>query len=147
IRKRRPPSVGSAGGPVPADQPSITILLGAGALVDAGLPTSAQLADRFHQFLISRTADDDRYKNQVELHRFLDGGIRFQRGLLAQDPSGPVNIEQLATACLRLKARLENPVTPYVSGWNQRLIDFERLAPTVLDDYTATLFGRLRDEL
>src|SRR5204862_5308079 len=58
-----------------------------------------------------------------------------------------VNIEQLATACLRLKARWDNPVTPYVSGWNQRLIDLERATPTLLDDYTATLFGRLRDEL
>src|SRR5688572_24220148 len=64
----------------------ITILLGAGAVADAGLPTSVELASRFHHFLADRTAADEKHRLQLELHRFLDGGIRFQRGLLAQDP-------------------------------------------------------------
>jgi hypothetical protein len=129
------------------DAPRVTILLGAGAVADAGLPTSVELASRFHRFLVERVVEDEKYRLQLELHRFLDGGIRFQRGLLAQDPSEPVNIEHLATACLRLKARLQNPVTPYVSGWNQRLLDLEKDTPGLLDEYTAALYGRVRDEL
>ena len=125
---------------------SINVLLGAGAVADAGLPTSAKLAENFHNYLVSR-ADTADGRLQLELHRFLEGAIRFQRGTCGEDPSAAVNIEQLATACLRLKSRSENPVTPYVSGWHQRLIEFECSGATLLDDYTAALFGRLREEL
>lgn len=130
----------------PSTQSAISVLIGAGAVADADLPTSAQLADRFHKYLKSQ-ADTIEGRLQLELHRFLEGAIRFQRGTCGEDPGSPVNIEQLATACLRLRSRTDNPVTPYVSGWHQRLIEFERSASTVLDDYTSALFGRLRHEL
>lgn len=58
-----------------------------------------------------------------------------------------MNIEQIATAALRLQGRFENPISPYVSGWNTKLLELEDQEPALLGQFTETLFGRLSEEL
>lgn len=116
----------------------ITILAGAGLIKDADFPTSVELASNLKSSLLElsdRDADSDSEIRDSELaklhlatYRFLNGGIRFQQGILDSDPDASVNIEQLAIVAEELQARARNPLSPYTSGWHSRIVDLEREA-------------------
>src|SRR6266699_3754527 len=80
----------------------ITFLVGAGLVKDAGLPLSVDLARKFNAYLEEGATSDTGAKALLALNRFLNGGIRFQMGVLDRDPEQTINIEHLATAALRL---------------------------------------------
>jgi hypothetical protein len=133
----------------PVDLPlSICFLVGAGIVKDAQLPLSADLARKFNEQLEALASSADKAtRGLLALNRFLNGGIRFQMGVLNRDPEQPINIEHLATAALRLNERMENPVAPYVSGWNSRLIDLEQANPAVLQRFLEMIYAGLNDWL
>jgi hypothetical protein len=76
-------------------------------------------------------------------YRFLNGGIRFQLGVLGEDPNQPINIEQIAVAAQELENRAFNPLAPYASGWHDRLVDIERQAPDILSTFTDFIYSQL----
>ena len=78
---------------------------------------------------------------------FLLGGIRFQRARHGIDPDQPVNIEQIATAALRLKHRSEDPLAPYVASWSEKIAEFEAEEESALDRFGEVIFARLKDWL
>jgi hypothetical protein len=80
---------------------------------------------------------------QLAAFRFLNGGIRFQEGILNRDPDNPVNIEQIAVAALELQARLENPLAPYTSGWHQRIVELEKQRPDLLEKFVDFMYSQL----
>ena len=122
----------------------VAFLVGAGLVADAGLPVSTGLANRLKEHLAERASSGDELSRlHLEVYRFLNGAIRFQRGLLNRDPEGPVNIEQLATAALRLSARGESPLAPYVSAWIPKLTDLEERSPGVLQSFVSMTYERL----
>jgi hypothetical protein len=131
-------------------KPKITFLVGAGLVYDAGLPLSNDLTMKFRNHLreqVEINAKDNTNALLLQVYRFLVGGIRYQQGVLNRDPDGPVNIEQLATAALRLKSRLDSPLAPYVSGWNQKLVELESKKEGILSDFLEAIYSRLNSWL
>lgn len=132
-----------------SQKPKITFLVGAGLVYDAGLPLSNDLTKKFREHLSDQVENNAKGNHSLHLqvYRFLVGGIRYQQGVLNRDPDGPVNIEQLATAALRLKSRLDNPLAPYVSGWNQKLVELEAKREGLLSDFLEAIYSRLNSWL
>lgn len=116
---------------------------------DAGLPLSNDLTRKFREHLSEQVNNNAKGNHalHLQMYRFLIGGIRYQQGVLNRDPDGPVNIEQLATAALRLKSRLESPLAPYVSGWNQKLVELEAKQDGLLSDFLEAIYARLNSWL
>src|SRR5439155_3131777 len=121
-----------------SEKTRVTILTGAGLNKPAGFPTSTELAINLKEALIEASSGVDetesgrRDRELAKLHlatyRFLNGGIRFQQGILNCDPDLPVNIEQLAVVAEELQARAQNPLSPYTSGWHHRILELEAAA-------------------
>jgi hypothetical protein len=135
-------------------QPRVTILTGAGLCKDAGLPTSAELATNLQEALVSSLnsntstpGDRERTKLHLATYRFLNGGIRFQLGILDRDPNQLINIEQIAVAAMELQNRAFNPLSPYTSGWHERLVEIERQAPDILSSFTNFIYSQLESWL
>lgn len=132
----------------------ITFLVGAGLAQDAGLPVSVTLAENLRDSLERKVADEDAPSVERETAkiflatlRLLNGGIRFQEGMLNRNPDAPVNIEQLAVAAIQLAARYENPLAPYTSGWHQKLSDLEGQSPRLLQAFIDYIYSKLTDWL
>jgi hypothetical protein len=134
------------------DVSRITLLAGAGLCKDAGLPTSVELAQKLQEALLQASLvitqrtpsqDCDRAKQHLATFRFLNGGIRFQQGILGYDPDQPVNIEQIAVAAEELQRRSLNPLSPYASGWHSRIVELERQSPDLLSTFTDFIYSQL----
>lgn len=130
----------------------VTILTGAGLCKDAGLPTSIELAQKLQDTLLQVSAGSsqrsgsqecERAKLHLATFRFLNGGIRFQQGILGNDPDQAVNIEQIAVAAEELQRRSQNPLSPYASGWHDRIVELERLSPDLLSTFTDFIYSQL----
>lgn len=131
------------------EQKQVVLLVGAGLSFDAGLPLSVQLAGKLREYLDSLPdgVEENTHRAHRSLYNLIVGGIRFQQGLLDRSPDDPVNIEQIATAALRLAQRHENPVAPYVSVWHPRLSDIEEEYPSSLVSFLSVMYGQLRQWL
>jgi hypothetical protein len=127
----------------------VVVLGGAGLVFDAGLPLSIKLAEKLREYLYAEPADVDmaNHRAQRSLYNLIVGGIRFQQGVLDRNPDEPINIEQIATAVLRLGKRHENPVAPYVSVWHPRLVEIEEEHPAALSSFLSVIYGQLRQWL
>ena len=127
----------------------VAYLVGAGLSVDAGLPHSVQLAQKLKTHLESEAAAsaNAEARAQTALLYFLIGGIRFQWARLGLDPDQPINIEQIATAALRLKTRGNDPLAPYVASWSEKLMEFETGTDAVFSRFSELIFARLKEWL
>ena len=127
----------------------VTFLAGAGLCVDAGLDDSVSLAGKFMDYLQAKAAEpkNEEAKTLLNLLYFILGGIRFQWGRQGTNPDQPVNIEQIATAALRLRFRQEDPLAPYVSGWSDRIVDLEGQQEGALERFSDIIFARLKEWL
>lgn len=128
---------------------SVAFLVGAGLAVDAGLPHSVDLAVKLKEHLQGKSGEPKNVeaKALLDLLYFILGGIRFQWGRLGLDPDQPVNIEQIATAALRLRHRHKDPLAPYVSSWSDRILALEEVQPGLLERFSELIFARLKEWL
>lgn len=119
------------------------ILLGAGASVDAGIPTAFDMTHEminlfqknYYQYYM------EGYKVAIKILRFVAGGLQFKRGIGGKDPFQGINIEDLFTAIMMLAKRHELEIVPFVSQWSPYIDDFEKLQPDYPD------FGELQESL
>ncbi len=127
----------------------VSYLVGAGLCVDAGLPHSVALAEKLKLYLEEKTNEAQNLdaKIQVTLLYFLIGGIRFQWARLGQNPDQLINIEQIATAALRLQHRGNDPLAPYVASWSEKVIEFESNSQAIFARFTELIFARLKEWL
>jgi hypothetical protein len=131
----------------------ITFLVGAGLVADARVPMSIELAQRLKDGLRETAhrpstgtrmdAESALARHLLAVFNFLNGGIRFQEGVLDRDPDRPVNIEQVAAAAFELQARLANPVAPYTSGWHQRILELESQCEGLLEKFIDFIYSQL----
>jgi hypothetical protein len=128
---------------------NVNFLVGAGLCVDAGLPHSVELAERLKGYLEeqSRNGAADDSKIQIALLYFLIGGIRYQWARLGHDPDEAINIEQIATAALRLRHRGSDPLAPYVASWSEKILEFEGNSEGVFGRFSELIFARLKEWL
>jgi hypothetical protein len=135
----------------------LALLAGAGLTVDAGLPASVDLANKLRQRLLDMsqsseggsTAGEMREsaKHWLSLFNFLNGGVRFQEGVLNRDPAMDVNIEQIAVAALELQARMTSPLAAYAAGWHRRIEQLEENRPDLLGSFVNFMYSRLEEWL
>jgi len=139
------------------DDNRIVILAGAGLCHDAGLPMSVALVRRLQDTLKVRSQNAeggipaaqvrDQAKRWLALFHFLNGGIRFQEGVLDRDPGAEINIEQIAVAAEELYTRMSNPLAPYSAGWHPRIEELEQQDPTLLKSFVDFIYSRLQEWL
>jgi len=139
------------------DDNRIVVLAGAGLCRDAGLPMSVELVTRLQDTLNARSQiaeggipaakDRDQARRWLALFHFLNGGIRFQEGVLDRDPGAPINIEQIAVAAEELYARMSNPLAPYSAGWHPRLEELEQQDVNLLKSFVDFIYSRLQEWL
>lgn len=127
----------------------VTFLLGAGACIDAGLDDSVKLAGKLKLYLQEKAVEPKNTEatTLLNLIYFILGGIRFQWGRQGSNPDQPVNIEQIATAALRLRFRHEDPLAPYVSAWSDRIVHLESQQDGTLERFSDVIFARLKEWL
>jgi NAD-dependent SIR2 family protein deacetylase len=135
----------------------IALLAGAGLSADAGLPMSVELARRLREKLIALihtsegTQDAAKAREQAKrwlaLFHFLDGGVRFQEGILNRDPGNSVNIEQIAIAAEELHNRTTNPLAAYAAGWHRRIDELENSDPMLLRSFVDFTYGSVDEQL
>jgi len=140
-----------------SEENRLALLAGAGLTVDAGLPTSVQLAKRLRGALLEISQSSEGGSTAVErreqaehwlsLFNFLDGGVRFQEGVLNRDPDMDVNIEQIAIAALELQSRMTNPLAAYAAGWHRRIEQLEEKKPALLGSFVDFTYSRLQEWL
>lgn len=134
---------------VPAGRDGIvTFLFGAG-LMYGRLPIAVQLTDRLREHLhsLEKEGKGARGARLLAVCRYLDGALRFQRGIRNRDPGEPVNIEEIASAALGLAERDALLVAPHVSGWHPRLLELLNDAPTCLAEFIDAVYAKLSDWL
>jgi hypothetical protein len=128
---------------------NVAYLVGAGLCVDADLPHSVQLAEKLKDYLEQQAGKSRNTEAQTQraLLYFLIGGIRYQWSRVGLDPDQPINIEQIATAALRLQHRIRDPLSPYVASWSEKIAEFEAATDGVFGRFSDLIFARLREWL
>jgi hypothetical protein len=129
----------------------ITFLVGAGLVSEAKLPMSVELVNKLKESLYevannTEASSEDKAlaESLLAAMRFISGAIRFQRGVLNNDPDNPVNIEQIAVAAFELQSRMKNPLAPYASGWHERIIELEKQSPKLLATFIDFIYSNLK---
>lgn len=96
--------------------PTTSVLLGAGASVDASLPLTVQLAER----VLSEANSGDVRSRQANWLRALNFVYGAMIGFQSEDGSNPlqaVNIERLISALRLLQDPKNHEVAPFVASW------------------------------
>lgn len=102
---------------------STVVLLGAGASVDAGLPTSYQLTEN----IVRRVQEDPRLVRggEVAALNHAVGAIIAHDARAGGDPYSGIDVERVFSAIQMLSERDALEVSPFVSGWTD-----PRMAPS-----------------
>ncbi|MHB0876619.1 MAG: SIR2 family protein [Anaerolineae bacterium] len=99
----------------------IAFLLGAGAAVDAGLPTAERLAQLAEEGLV------ENHDSMVPVFRFISGAIHFGQACQGATLTAATNIEQILACCTLLARRNTHLIYPFVSAWHERVAQLQRL--------------------
>lgn len=118
----------------------IALLLGAGFMAPI-LPTAIGLTDNLRTLLESGEARIE--SRHIDVYRYLEGAIRFQRGVRGLNPGDPVNIEEIANSALRLAERESAPLAPHILGWHPRLAQLCERSPDVLNGFVSLIYDNL----
>lgn len=95
-----------------------TVLLGAGASVEAGIPASREMVRMVHA-----ASSRNPLRKAIEV---AIGGLKFQRGATDQDPFGEPDIEEVYAALVALADRNRAFLAPFVGSWNDTLQNMDR---------------------
>jgi len=101
------------------DSRNTGFLLGAGASVDAGLPTSVGLTESVFRQL----AGHEKKAMALAL-----GGLGFENAIVHGDPYEPIDIERVFAALQMLDSRESLEVAPFIESWHASIRSLERAA-------------------
>ncbi|MCL4504585.1 MAG: SIR2 family protein [Chloroflexi bacterium] len=99
----------------------LAFLLGAGAVVDVGLPTAIGLQKYVEEGIAAQ------YSALLPALWYIEGAIQFGKSCRGEKPSSQVNIEELVIACATLAARNRSHIYPFVSAWHERVSQLQQL--------------------
>lgn len=97
---------------------NIVFLLGAGASVDAAIPSSENMVKDLER----RIVEEDDWKPLYELYCFLKSSINYSSGLQGNF-NEVFNIEQLLGVMDELNKRDKNTIYPFIGTWNIHLLE------------------------
>jgi hypothetical protein len=98
----------------------VAFLFGAGASVDAGLPTAAGLSVKLDDWL------DRERRDLLPALRFVTGALQFGRSCRGERISDVTNIEDILSVCAFLASRDSSFVYPFVGAWHEQLGSIQR---------------------
>lgn len=102
------------------------LLLGAGASVDAGLPTSFEMTKRIVDLFWSEQSYNPVYAKVVS---FVVGGLLLNKGVKGTKPfSEDVNVEELFSAIELLSQRNQLEIAPFIGSWHSVVEELDRKA-------------------
>lgn len=119
----------------------IIILLGAGASVEAGIPSSAGMIGELESLL----TESQEWGQFTDLYFYLKSAIRFSEGIKGRFNDGADNIERLINTLEDLRRGDEHPLYPFIGAWNPRLVDVTRNDLSMLDRFRNRIVTQLRD--
>jgi hypothetical protein len=96
------------------------VLLGAGASVEAGIPTSVDLTRAIHDEIAK-----DQERRLLEALRFVIAGLIFEKGVAASDPFQAPDIESVFSAVLLLQGRDALELAPFIGSWHPAIARLE----------------------
>lgn len=104
------------------------ILLGAGASVDANIPTAIgmtkEMAAQFKQNKIGK---------ELNVLNFVIGGLVFNAGINNEDPFDGINIEDVFSATELLSKRHFSEIFPFIGQWHPYIVELEKNEPKLRD--------------
>lgn len=118
-----------------------SVLLGAGASRDAGLPLTSELAAGVLQHLTNETPSTGRRPDWLVALNFVYGAMVSYRSRDGGNALDAVNIETLISALRLLGRREDHEVAPFVESWRDPVL---RAGQLQVDDHSAS---RLTDAL
>ena len=95
-----------------------TILLGAGASAEAGVPTAKPMAQRIYSSL----KEDSVTAKAIEV---AIGGLQFHRSIAQGDPFGDIDVEDLYEILRTLGDRHNGLIAPFVGSWSHAVSSAE----------------------
>jgi hypothetical protein len=120
------------------------VLLGAGASVDAGVPSSFAMTRE----IVSRIAERPQSRANRVL-RFVVGGLLFQQGIRGKDPYAGVDVEDLFNAVLLLGDRENLEAAPFVGSWHSMVDKLDRRVASYLpfQEMNRLIFQSITEEI
>ena len=101
------------------------LLLGAGASVGAGVPSSYPMT----QAITARFAERDVLAQYRHLLNFVIGGLLLQKGVRGENPFHGVDVEELFSAVMLLAERHSLEAAPFVGSWHYMVEQLDKATP------------------
>lgn len=103
-----------------AKSKDIILLLGAGASVEAGIPSSPKMIGEIERLLGQR--DWERFR---DLYHQIKSAIHYAAGIKGKfGAEVQYNIETLVNTLYELERNEDHPIYPFVAAWNSRLLAY-----------------------
>lgn len=114
----------------------LLVLFGAGAMVDAGLPTAIGLTNRLRDYV-------EVYAPSLQPHlSFLEGAVQFGKACRGESLRAQPDIEEIVRSCEFLSSRDAHHVYPFVGAWHERVTALEYITSDP-SDFGRSSFGTL----
>ncbi len=95
----------------------IIFLMGAGASVDAGIPTSCGMIEEIQKLLCK----DSKWGDYTSLYNYVKSAIVYADGIQGKFDSSNFNIERLVNTLDELLKSDKHPIFPFIGSWTPKL--------------------------
>lgn len=103
------------------------ILLGAGASVEAHVPTAFTMTEK----IVSNLRSNPRFEKQSHALSYVVGGLLFEAGKNNVNPLEPaINVEDLFNAVQLLAERKTLEAAPFIGSWHSFLEELDKIYPS-----------------
>lgn len=105
------------------------LLLGAGASVEAGVPSAFKMTEEILERF--NNANNSNLREYAKVLNFVIGGLLYDAGKRNNNPfTSGVNVEDLFNAVLLLSERNTLEVSPFVGSWDSMIEAFDKVTPS-----------------
>lgn len=124
-------------------QNDIIILLGAGASLEAGIPTSIKMIGNIEELLIS----DKEWQPYKKLYDYVKSSILHGDGINGKfDGEVNYNIERLVYTLSELEKKEEHIIYPFISRWHMKLDELAGLGFERISELKRKIITRLKEK-